>query len=970
MRGVFFILCVCLCLNIFSQNSSGKAEIFGYVHDNITKSDLEGTKVSLMRNDSVVSSYTTSRGGLTHFGRCVWSFFIDINVNGAYFVLFEKEGYDDFVLPLSFEKPLKKGEERFVEDVPLKKTPKTNTLNEVTLKATKVKFYHKGDTLVYDATAFQTAEGSMLDALIKQLPGVELHDNGEITVNGKKIESLLLNGEPFFRGKNRVMLDNLPAYVVRNIKIYDKAGPLSIATGKDMGDKEYVMDVLLKKEYLVGWLANIEAGVGTQDRYLARAFSLRHTPLSRISLYGNLNNLNETRKPGEKSSWTPETMQAGLLSTKEFGADLLFKNKTGLYKYEGNVNLRRSDFDNMTKVSGEMFLPNGNLFTRSHSAMDRESFMLSNVNKISLWKKSRKAFLELKPEFSYKRDNLLTGTTSIDFDKNVSFKTITEILDNTYQGTLPEQGIVNLILNKDKKYDRQYDLKLGYTAFTVPSPNNQLMMSGNISFQGNENERFTQMSLNYPNYSLNNDMIYNRYGHTKPKNIFKYQNSLTFIQELPANLQARFIYDFNYEHIKAEHDFFLLEQLDGYDDVYQNIIGSLPSERELLSVIDPGNSFRQHHTSFVHTPKVMLAHQYVKKRDDAVGGGFKVLETFLTLPLSFVHDKLDYARGVYQGITKRNRVFFNPNFKTQYRVNKDVDLMFNYTLNHISPSMIYDLKIVSDENPLYVYEFGPNKLKSTVNHKTSLVYTRNNVKKGMIYTLKADYNISRNAIAMGYVYDKTTGVRTYSPDNVSGNYTAMLGFDFSSPLDKKRTVIINNKISQSAVHGIDLVGTDVDQKPIRSSVMTYWTTDRINIDYKVCNNLKVGAKGYVGYGHSTSSRKDFDNANLCDFHYGLTSLISLPWQLQVSTDLTMYCRRGYNDSGVNTNDLVWNARLSKTFAKAGFTLMVDGFDILGNLSNVSQVLNSQGRTETWRNSLPRYVIVHAIYRFNKQPKKR
>ena len=59
---------------------------------------------------------------------------------------------------------------------------------------------------------------------------------------------------------------------------------------------------------------------------------------------------------------------------------------------------------------------------------------------------------------------------------------------------------------------------------------------------------------------------------------------------MPAGLQARFVYDFNYEHTKAEHDFFLLEQLDGYDDVYQNIIGSLPSERELLSVIDPGNS--------------------------------------------------------------------------------------------------------------------------------------------------------------------------------------------------------------------------------------------------------------------------------------------------------------------------------------------------------------------------------------------
>ena len=83
----------------------------------------------------------------------------------------------------------------------------------------------------------------------------------------------------------------------------------------------------------------------------------------------------------------------------------------------------------------------------------------------------------------------------------------------------------------------------------------------------------------------------------------------------------------------------------------------------------------------------------------------------------------------------------------------------------------------------------------------------------------------------------------------------------------------------------------------------------------------------------------------------------------------MYSRRGYANAGSNTNDLVWNARISKTIPKLGITLALDGFDILGNLSNISQMLNSQGRTETYRNSLPRYVMLHAIYRLNKKPKK-
>ena len=83
----------------------------------------------------------------------------------------------------------------------------------------------------------------------------------------------------------------------------------------------------------------------------------------------------------------------------------------------------------------------------------------------------------------------------------------------------------------------------------------------------------------------------------------------------------------------------------------------------------------------------------------------------------------------------------------------------------------------------------------------------------------------------------------------------------------------------------------------------------------------------------------------------------------------MYSHRGYATSSANTNDLVWNTRLSKTFTKAAITVAIDGFDILNNLSNISQVINSQGRTETYYNSLPRYVMAHIIYRFNKKPKK-
>ena len=177
-----------------------------------------------------------------------------------------------------------------------------------------MKFYNKGDTLVFNADAFQLSEGSMLDGLIRQLPGVELKDDGRIYVNGKYVESLLLNGEDFFSKDRQIMLDNLPAYMVKNVKVYDKSSLRGEMVHKKLGDETFVMDVHLKKEYNIGWIANAEVGGGTHDRYLARLFALRFTNHSRVTFFGNLNNLNDARRPGESTTCRRERRRSDRLA--------------------------------------------------------------------------------------------------------------------------------------------------------------------------------------------------------------------------------------------------------------------------------------------------------------------------------------------------------------------------------------------------------------------------------------------------------------------------------------------------------------------------------------------------------------------------------------------------------------------------------------------------------------------------------
>jgi hypothetical protein len=100
----------------------------------------------------------------------------------------------------------------------------------------------------------------------------------------------------------------------------------------------------------------------------------------------------------------------------------------------------------------------------------------------------------------------------------------------------------------------------------------------------------------------------------------------------------------------------------------------------------------------------------------------------------------------------------------------------------------------------------------------------------------------------------------------------------------------------------------------------------------------------------------------------MNAIVHLPWKFDLTTDLTLYGRTGYADASLNTADVVWNARLARALFKGKWVVMLDGFDILGQLSNVTRTINAQGRTETYTNVLPRYGLLHVIYKFQKNPK--
>ena len=142
---------------------------------------------------------------------------------------------------------------------------------------------------------------------------------------------------------------------------------------------------------------------------------------------------------------------------------------------------------------------------------------------------------------------------------------------------------------------------------------------------------------------------------------------------------------------------------------------------------------------------------------------------------------------------------------------------------------------------------------------------------------------------------------------------------------------------------------------------------------EICSNgnFSWSVNGKINGIFSNGDRENFQNVNAADYQYGATLQYNiLPWKISIGTDITMFSRRGYNMSEMNTDDLVWNAQISRSFFGGKLIAKIRAFDILRRVSNKKFSIDAQSRTETWYNSIPSYYMFTLACQLSKNPKKK
>ncbi|MBR1668625.1 MAG: outer membrane beta-barrel protein [Bacteroidaceae bacterium] len=913
---------------------------------------------------------------------------------GNYLLKVDAEGYVTKYVPVEVKKLYKRENYRYMKPVYLRTIPKKldRELDEVVVVATKLKFYMNGDTLVYDADAFNMAEGSMLNELIRKLPGVEMEKGGVIKVNGKQVDALLLNGKNFFDSDRELLLENMPSYMVKHIQSFERVPEHIKGTPQEKNaKKELVMNVKLKKEYQTGWIANAEGGAGAtffrnaqgrlDTKFLGRLFGLRFSDNSRITLFANVNNVNEKDEPGYEGEWGNLRQSGGLTTTYSVGGNYMH-DKEDKYAYQASVHGSYTDTDNASNTSNATFLEGGDTYGRSFQNSRNYSWDFRTDHDLRLehheplWETIRYVFWVFRPNFSYNKWNNRGNNASVTLSEDVASQLGKAWMDSIMApnaGDLLRRYAINRTMTTSKGRGHRANADFEGFLSCLPAHNDyvNITLSYGYHFSDNQTDNFEHYLLDYPNANSNLNAqsgtdFRNRYNPTKDRSQSAHVSTgFGVCLDKEQRHRVELGYDFQYSHNNTNQSLYLLNKLSEWNTPMNqegvHPLGTLPSVDEMLTTLDAENSSHSKTTTHSHHPQ--LGYSYSADKNDYY------TNISLQFDAPITHETLDYLRGTQvDTLMSRNTFLFNPsiNFsRDNYKRNQGFNM--NYSMSTSAPSMTSLLNIRDDSNPLYITLGNPH-LKKTRHHNFSTSY-RDKWHK-IFFNSSLGVNITENAVASGYIYNKETGVRTVTPDNVNGNWNIMTNASISVALDKDDKWRVSQRVGYTHNNSVDLSGTNESLFATKSVVKSDNVNENLALRWQPSSKMDFTIDGSLNYQHSGSEREGFITLNVFTFHYGLSAKLELPWNIQFSSDITMYSRRGYSEPSMNTNELVWNARLAKRLMKGKLTIMFDGFDLLGNLSNVQRTVNAQGRTETFRNVIPSYGIIHAIYRLNKQPKKK
>lgn len=874
------------------------------------------------------------------------NFSIEAPSNGTYRLKISSIGYQ------TIEREVTLRRDQNQELGSLRMSPESVMLKETIVTAQAPQVVVKKDTLVYNPDAFRTPEGSAIEELIKRMPGAEVDEDGNITVNGKEVKKILLDGKEFMLGDVETALKNLPVSIIQNVKFYDQQSDQARITGIEDGEKETVLDFSIKKGMNRGYMTNLDLAGGTKHRYASRAMGSSFTDKTRFVLMGNLNN-----KEDNAGWWN----RRGLNARKMLGTNLNYDDGTKL-KVDMSIRWNHRGGDNENENTSENFY-------------SQEYRTFSNNNSKSM---SRSDNWNGNFRVEWKPDTLTTILVRANGSMGKNDGTQTSVAatfsDDPYLYVDDPLGVLGISASSSAldpylvNYNRQASLSYGENknAWGMLQLFRRLNAKGrNITFrvEGSAGDNQQESASNnevhlfrIKNIAGEDSTYYTARYNSTPSDNSGYVLNVNYSEPLWRGAHLQTSYELRYNQNKSDR------QTYDFSHEPQNIFsGIVPHYRDwdtwlspvygsLDGYLDKSLSRYSEYKNYTHNIRMMLRY-YQEKYDYNLG--------FLIQPQhsNYIQD----YRGIYVD-TVRNVTNLTPTLDFRYKFTDQSSFRIQYRGDTRQPDITQLLDITDDSNPLYITQGNPG-LKPQFTNSLNLYYNNYISKYKRSIVIYANYRNTRNSISNLVRYNAETGGSISRPENINGNWNVNSGITFNTAID---TTAHWNVGTDTRVRYNNYVSYVAQQKADAQKNTTRSTniSERLNVSYR--NDwLEITLDGWCNYQHSRNELQPTANLDTWQFNYGGRFLLRLPLDIEISSDLHERSRRGYNDPSSNTNELIWNGQISKTFLKSkSLIVALNFYDLLAQQSNYERWVGATGRSDTRYNSINSYAMLHVRYRLN------
>lgn len=896
--------------------------------------------------------------------------------NGKYIIKMSSVGYKSVVrnVVISEDKDFAFGKVNMETDAVM--------LREVIANGVAAKVVVKEDTFIYNAAAYRTPEGSVIEELVKRLPGAQIDDDGKITINGKEVSKIKVDGKEFMTGDTETALKNLPTAIVEKVKAYQEKSDLAKMTGIDDGEESTVLDFDIKKGMNKGTLLNTDLAMGTQSRYAERFMGAYMQENSRLMLFANANNTgNQGFSTGGRGGRGGNT---GLTANKMLGLNYNYEKKDKI-KTDLSVRWNHSDKDDTQTSASENFVSTVGSFANGRS----QSYSRSNswnFNGRLEWKPDTMTTIQLRPSVSLSSSDSRSNSVNASFNQD-PYKTfnpytgagVSDPLDATAMAQLndalyqyskelqaldPERALDSILVNRRENvgltYSTSSNVNIQATISRRLSNNGRnITVQGRYTYSNSDSENLSTQYVTLFRPSTEDSLYYrNRYNIT-PNETKSYQLSAVYSEPIALATFLQLRYQYRYQNRYSDrktHDFskfpdFGAGVTPSYRDFAAYLNPFVTEQTPLSEFLDDSLSRFSEYDNYIHEVELSL-----KRTTNFynLNVGVMLQPQISELHYKYLGEDITYQRTVTN---------FTPTLDFRYRYNKQKSLRLNYRGSTEQPSMTDLLPITDDTDPLNITKGNPD-LKPSFTNRFSLQYNNYIQKRQNAVMAFLRFQTTRNSVSNMVKYDPATGGRTTQPMNINGNWSANGSFMYNTSLDTVGIWSMNSMTNLSYNNQVSYVNLNKSEEPDKNYTRSTVLNERLGFSYRNAW-LEVELNGEARYTIGRNKLQPNANLDTWDFNYGTDITVNMPWGMSFSTGAHMQSRRGYSDASMNTDEFVWNAQLAQGFLKGKpLTISLQLYDILQQKSSFSRSISATQRSDVYYNSINNYAMLHVIYRFN------